>query len=323
MQYQVENEFAEFHRRVKKLVDHGYQVNEEIKDGYVISKDENTEIDLTLMAITHGDEVAGLVVLNEVIELLLSGFPLPSTLALVLGNYPATLQGQRFVDRDLNRCFDTDDRTTLEGLRASEITKILSRTRYLIDFHQTGEKSAHCFSIFPFSKKNVMFSQTVNKHKPIVTRFDNCFSSEGMCSDEFVLQLHNTAITVELGQKGFAADQLTQGTLIAFRALHFVSFASHLDTNCQKVPIYLCDQTIPYPDSGDCQLDTGLYNFKEVAAGERIGMSEGKIVQIEKNGYILFPKYGVRKDRPPKEICHVLTKASEELLKNLTINDVL
>lgn len=323
MRYQVESEFAKFHRQVKKLLTCGYQVSEEIKDGYVISKDSSTEIDLTLMAIIHGDEVAGLVVLNEVVELLLNGFPLSSRLALVLGNYSAALQGQRFIDRDLNRCFGTDDRMTLEGLRANEIRKILARTRYLIDFHQTGEKSANCFSIFPYSKKNILFSQTVNKHRPIVTRFDDNFSSEGMCSDEFVLQRHNTAITIELGQKGFAAGQLTQGTLIAYRALHFTSFAPRLDNDCPAVPIYVCDRVVPYPDSGDCKLDTGLYNFKEIAAGERIGVSEGKVVRAEKNGYILFPKYRVRKDRPPREICHVLTEASTELLKNLTIKDVL
>ena len=119
----LEGEFAKFHSSVKGLSACGYQVREEIENGYVIMPPDSDGISLTLMALTHGDEVAGLAVLNELLEFLQAGVvALRGGLALLLGNYPAALAGKRFLQRDLNRSFALQDSAKeLEAQRAREL----------------------------------------------------------------------------------------------------------------------------------------------------------------------------------------------------------
>ena len=315
----IEREFAKFHKGVKGLSKHGYQLQEEIENGYVISALRGEPILLTLMALTHGDELAGLAVLNEVVEFLQAGFPLPrGGLALLLGNYPAALQGKRYLQRDLNRCFDTphDSADTGEIGRAREITTILKRTRFFIDFHQTTAPSASSFGIFPFQHKSLAFAQLVNQGQPIVTRIDGRFSQDGMCSDEFVQEQGNIAITIELGQKGFDYSQIACGVLIAMRALRFVNSSATLENKEISVPLYTSAQVITFPPDGDLQLVEGLYNLKKIARGECVAQRGETTVVAENDGVILFPKYTFDQHQPPNEICHVLRKITPYDLPN-------
>jgi len=311
----IEREFAKFHNNIKELSACGYRVREEIDNGYVITPRGSDELLLTLMAVTHGDEVAGLAVLNEVVEFLRAGCaPLRGGLALLLGNYPAVLQGTRYVQRDLNRSFALQEVATEIGevARARSLAKILRRTKFFIDFHQTTEHSTSCFGIFPFQPRSLAFAQLVQCELPVVTRFGGRFSQDGMCSDEFVQEQGKVGITIELGQKGFDPTQIACGVLIALRALCCVNTAASLDGVSVTTPLYTFGQVITYPASGDVRLVEGLYNFKQVAGGERLGTVEGKAVEAEEDGAVLFPKYKFDRQRPPHELCHILRKASAE-----------
>ncbi len=313
----IEREFTKFHSSIKGLSGCGYLVQEEIDNGYVIMPRGSDELVLTLMAVTHGDEVAGLAVLNEVVEFLQAGFvPLQVGLALLLGNYPAVLQGKRYVQRDLNRSFALQGVETGEAERARSLAKVLQRTKFFIDFHQTTAPSTSCFSIFPFQRRSLAFAQLVQCEQPAVTRLGGRFSQDGMCSDEFVQEQGNVGITIELGQKGFDPTQIAQGVLIALRALRSVNAAASLDSVAVTTPLHTFGQVITYPASGEARLVEGLYNFKKVARGERLGTIDGEAVVAEEDGAVLFPKYKFDRQRPPHELCHVLREiVAEDLLQ--------
>lgn len=314
MRSRIESEFSKFHSNINKLPSQGYRVCEEIENGYIIMPSADDGLLLTMMALTHGDETAGIVVLNTVVEFLLAGCPpLPGGLALLLGNYPAALQGQRYVQRDLNRCFDAPHSAQDgEAQRARAIAAVISKTQFFIDFHQTTTRSPHCFGIFPFQRQSLEFAQLVNCGQPAVCRFGGRFSQDGMCSDEFVQEQGNVAITIELGQKGFDPYQIAQGVLVALRALILLKSPPKLGCSKIDIPVYDFQQTIMSPASGDAQLVEGLFNFKKVARNEQLAVIDGKAVLAQDAGVILFPKYSFVKGNPPSELCHVLSLVPAE-----------
>lgn len=310
----LESEFAKFHSSVRGLSACGYQVREEIENGYVITppETEGEGILLTLMALTHGDEVAGLVVLNELLEFLQEGVvALRGGLALLLGNYAAALAGKRFLQRDLNRSFASQGEA-LEVQRARELTTVLKRTKHLIDFHQTTEPCMTSFTIFPFQRRSLALAQLVLREKPVVTRFSGCFSQDGMCSDEYVQEHGRVAITVELGQKGFDTEQIAQGVLVALRGL--VSVNAELVCDEVAVPVYTFAQVINCPQDSEVELVEGLYNFQKVVRGEQLAVVDGQVVVAEQDGVVLFPKYKFARHHPPSELCHILRRVESKNL---------
>ena len=316
-QRQIEREFAKFHSSIKQLSDNGYQVRREIDNGYLVMPQGKDEILLTLMALTHGDEVAGVAVLNEVVEFLRAGcMPLRSGLALLLGNYPAALQGKRFVQRDLNRSFAWQEFAAEEGeaQRAQVLATVLQRSKFFIDFHQTTARCTSSFAIFPFQARSLAFTQLVHGEQPVVTRFGGRFSQDGMCSDEFVQEQGNVGITIELGQKGFDPTQIAQGVLVALRALRHVYAEVDLTEVAVTTPLYTFSQVITCPASGEAHLVDGLYNFKKIERGQNLAVVDGKTVVAEDDGVVLFPKYKFDSHRPPHELCHVLKEVDAKNL---------
>ena len=307
MQKLLSREYRYFSCGIRGLSSLGYQVQQLAEDAYAIAGNQNHEIDLVLMALVHGNEYGGLAVLNRIIRLLSSGYPLQIRLALVLGNYRAATSGVRFVDRDLNRCFGQQDHDTHEGRRAIDLSKILAKTRFLVDFHQTFARCLRGFAIFPFSKDNVAFAHHVDQGGAIVTRFDGNFSVDGQCSDEFVLQRGGVGITVELGQAGFCRSQVTRGFWLACRALGLVNSGQPLPSLIDIAPkrdVYTFAQVVPY--RADYRLVDGLYNFKRVTRGECLVRTEDDDLNAQNDGYLLFPKYVFK--TPPSELCHVVEK---------------
>ncbi len=308
-QTRIERELANFRSNINQLSSLGYRVHREIVDGYLIEPRAGGELLLTLMALTHGDEVAGLAVLNEVVAFLRAGFvPLRGGVALLLGNCPAALRGKRYVQRDLNRSFAGQSGAVAvdEEQRARSLATVLRRTKFFIDFHQTTERSTGSFAIFPFQKRSLAFAQLVQRERPVVTRFGGSFSQDGMCSDEFVQRRGNVGITIELGRKGFDPAQIAQGVLVALRALRCVYEEVNLAEVAITTPLFTFGQVITYPVSGEARLVEGLYNLKKVMRGQHLAVVDGKTIAAENDGVVLFPKYEFDRQRPPHELCHVL-----------------
>lgn len=296
------------------------------KDAYKLAPASGLEIGankksitMTFMALTHGNEVAGVAILNRFLTLLQEGIiSLRFPIALVLANADAAVDGKRFSEKDLNRCFSSAANDTREHRRASELEPILKDTEYLIDLHQTIEKTQHPFFIFPFEKRSFLFANFIEKDLPIITHWGGGFSKEGKCSDEFVHANGSIAITLELGQKGFDPYQESLGLSCLLKSLLAPVNDSWKSYNKNmQLKVYTWGRVISYPER-HAELDKGWYNFRQVTAGERLGVSsEGDIVS-DVSGPILFPKYGAYKpENRPKEICRILRPVSNSEIREL------
>lgn len=286
------------------------------KAGSRVSLPDGKAIGLTLLGLVHGNELAGIAVINGLLDFLLSmPIELPFPVALVLGNPWAGKEATRFLERDLNRSFGARNGTKLEEKRAGELEKILGSSSFLVDFHQTTEVSDRPFFIFPFQPRGFAFANAIGPHMSTATHWGDPFSAEGMCSDEFVNAKGGCGITMELGQSGFDTYQVGYGIQAGLRAIQVVSEVLS-GSESLKMPtqndfkgsVFTWEAVIPYPKGTDVDLIPGWFNFKAVHEGDLLGYNDGTKILAPASGRILFPKYRKPYDnvRKPTELCRIM-----------------
>jgi succinylglutamate desuccinylase len=284
---------------------------------------EGKDVELTIAAVIHGVEVAGLAIVVELLELIKSGEQvLEMSLGLTLGNIPAAQKGVRFVERDLNRSFGRDSVLTGEDRRADELERLFGRSRWLVDFHQVKLRIDRPFWIFPYTKDGYDFARAVAPDVSLVTHWGRGFSQDGQCSDEWLNHHGGNGVTMELGQNGFDPEQITKGLSVARRAISVATAKLYgrplVPLAGPVAPIYTWGEIIAYPPTGAPVLDAGWHNFRVATAGERLGFFGGQEISATVSGPVLFPKYpdmpasGSYGDTPPAaELIRVL-KVIEE-----------
>lgn len=304
---------------VTELAAHAYL----IKPRQSIPLPSHKPIALTLMAVTHGNEVGGIGVLNRLCELLSADLiTLPFPVVLALGNVAASLENRRFLQRDMNRSFGRPSQETIEDQRARVLEPFLEQTAYFVDYHQTIEASSSGFLIFPYTEASYQFGRWIAPDLPIVTHWGQSFSKDGACSDEFVNGKQGVGLTIELGQKGFSNYQESLGLNVALRTLAVVkellSGRQPSFVTLKEPEIYTWAEVLPFPN-GDAKLDEGWYNFRKVEKGQRMGEVNGEDLLAPIGGPILFPKYIHHPEQArPKEICRIMKRVSaNELGKSI------
>ncbi len=325
--YTIEREIARFESfqgssgevKAERLCDFGLLLTP--KTGVLAAKGKK-DIALTLMGITHGNETAGIAVLNALLALLSSGsVRLEIPVAFLLGNPWAARENKRFLERDLNRSFNRPDPRMKEERRAAELSQVLRRTDFIVDFHQTTKASDRPFFIFPYSKPSFAFAREVAPKQTIVTHWGKPFSAEGMCSDEYVNAQGGTGISLELGQNGFDPYQIGGGVEAGLWALRTVADrwkGGHTDAFAKgradnDPELYTWAQIVAWPERGFVDLDEGWTNFREVTEGQRLGTVDGEPLLAPVSGRMLFPKYLSRDqqralDSRPTELCRIMKR---------------
>jgi succinylglutamate desuccinylase len=286
------------------------------------------DIPLCIMALTHGVEVAGVAVLNELLCQIGSGLVNPTVrFCLALGNPWAAFEAKRFIERDLNRSFANPSAATKrEEQRAAILEPILSRSAWFLDVHQTKELCPQPFFIFPYSLPGYRFARHVAPQVAVITRKGGAFSKEGMCSDEFVNSVGGAGITIELGQNGFTPMALGVGLSACIRAIAFVQARTlspeiaETDAVWSKdlAPVYTWAAVMDYPESGEVLLRDDLVNFTAVRSGETLGTHDGAPILAAADGPILFPQHYRDRSLPrPKELVRILKMLDGQEIKSL------
>lgn len=254
---------------------------------------------LGILGLIHGNEVAGLSVINEFLEQILKGdLKLETELLVGLGNRPAALANQRFLQKDLNRCFGLNDSTLWEEQRAREIEKsMLDHCDFLIDLHQTNHPTKSPFYIFQYtSGRCLSFMNLINEKVPVILQFDQIGDQSGLTTDEYIRSRGGFGTTLELGAFGFSSEQ-TQLGLQACRSA--VSLMRSMDPILEKTESGLW--RVAYPllrmegrhriEENGTGLHPGWENLSPVKRGQIVGTSPKGLIHSEHSGLMLFPKY--------------------------------
>ena len=318
MEYSITREIEKFEQKfqslrgdiqIKKLAEFAYLVTPKSKK---IQSKTGKQIDLTLMAITHGNEFVGVKVLNDILDFIdQDSFELGLSVCFILGNPWAAQKNQRFLEADLNRSFARAELTAKEHHRARKLESILSNSSYLLDLHQTRERSESPFFIFPYSVGGFRFARQISSEIPIVTHWGKPFSKSGQCTDEFVNSQGGTGITIELGQNGFDIYKIAAGFKAILRALEVVESKIYkgVDLEPDADPhVFTWLDIVEFPESGDAALKPGYYNFKELPAGEEYGQKDGVPMNASADCRILFPYYPNTTEKKSAELCRLLKK---------------
>lgn len=255
--------------------------------------------------IVHGNEVGSLPSIIKIIqELVTNEISYGGKVSFFLGNVPAALKNQRFLERDLNRSFGLNTllTDTVESKRAQELTPLLTQADVYLDFHQTIMPCIKPFYIFEMDYSSYYWARAAGIANTYVTRKKgSAFSTAGMCTDEYVRSQGKVGITIELGEKGFSPFAEMCSYQIMRRSLKNMDFV-HLHHICIKKLAHKNNDfeflQISYKeqfDSPEKRLNDGLKNFTYLAENECIGYAKNNsLLKTPATGYLLFPKYPTR-----------------------------
>lgn len=250
----------------------------------------------------HGNEIgsipAALTVMDDLIE---DASALNARYIFILGNPDAIEAGVRFIDRDLNRCFNLTDSKTIEGRRSLEIAEALKLADVFIDYHQTNQPCLQPFFTFAYQEASYCWAAHMKAANDFVTRdIRVAFSQEGTCCDEWVRNRGKPAVTLELGQAGLKPDAHHNTLSSMQRVTGFVE--NELDAGRLPQPgrpstdlnFYQTKIKLAWPGD-DAYLHAGFENFQAVRESQELGFKEpGAPLISPADGYIMFPKYPKR-----------------------------
>lgn len=299
---------------IKELCDFAYQFSP--KDSEVVFS-SSKPVALTISTLVHGNETAGLAVLNDFLSLLdrkVINCQLP--IGIIVGNFEAALENKRFLESDLNRSFGHEKSTakTKEQKRSYDLQELLKKTAWLLDIHQTRLESKRPFFIFPYRKESLDFVEGISEQTAVVTHWgDGGFSKEGLCIDEYVNSQGGVGITLECGQAGFDSWQIAYGLKMVLQSISFVSRKENSFGKSEETrrDLYTIADTLVCPQRGVLKLEPGLVNFQNVVKGEMLANCDGRPILSPSDGWILFPNYSSETSSEgsrPKELLRVLKK---------------
>lgn len=256
---------------------------------------------LAVGCVVHGDEYGTLPAVAGLVEDLVAGRrTYGGRLTVFLGNPEASLEGERFLESDLNRVFVDDPPDTHEGRRSRAIRPILDAADVLVDLHQTILPTAHPFAIFPFHRTGWQWARALGVVSMWITRQPGeVFSRNACCIDDYVRLAGKPGITLELSQKGFGQGAEARAAVALERLLTVadaVGRGADLEDLAGALPDLTALHTVyrePF-DRPDLQLRPGLTNFNPVEAGERVSAPGTPELRVPRSGWLVFPKYPPR-----------------------------
>lgn len=267
---------------------------------------------IMLFALTHGDEIVGLPIINKVLKSLLESKKY--NFAVMLNNIEAYWQETRCIDFDLNRSF-TDSLSnirnqTYEFNRASQIKSAINKIKplYILDLHQTIEDSVSAFAVTPERNDLIQLANFISADTPILSFAESGFSKIGMTLIEYSNSLNIPAVVFEIGKKGFN-DELTDD--FTHKIIKFIENISlnHRFLSDISIDYYLIVEEVPYTNE-QCLLE-GFKSFENLSLNQQITLNKANkpteiFVNKHENAVMIFPRYS--QARPNEELGLIAVK---------------
>lgn len=296
-----------------------FEVESLDRDSFVLrSKDRKMrpprDIEFSILSLTHGNEVAGIAIQNEILRLIQAGLVKPKIeIAFHLGDVEAAKAGKRFIDADLNRSFNLKNPTNPTEYRAQKLESYFDRSQFLLDLHQTQGPSAEPFFISRYEEASFKIFQTALPQCSAVTYWDQNFSQSGMTTLNYHLMREGLGFAIELGEKGFDPYQIEFGVSAVLKIISVLENRDAIKTvaNHNNDQIYTFSHLLQ-SKSGTFALLPGWKNMSQIAEGQELGSIDGAMVKAPSHGRILFPKYLTANEigKPGAEVIRILRKVS-------------
>lgn len=278
---------------VKKII----AVEKIDEDIYKLTPKSITAKSVAVVGITHGEEVAGLHIINEILfRIIEEKLTINGELYLILGNRKAYLKNQRYIDTDLNRSYWIESQSDKhEEQRALKIKNAIKNCSYVIDIHQTVEDTLFPFFIVPNSSNKL--HEWVSYIGPDIATIQRQISEKITTLSSYICSQNNYGTTLEVGGSGFDSYQISLGTKIAENIINSADKQSfQVSENRKKSSIYKIDYHENYYE-GEVIFSKKFVNFEKIKKGQVIALKDNKEISAPISGQIvLYPRSWFRKN---------------------------
>jgi succinylglutamate desuccinylase len=279
---------------------------------------QDGQTQLMLFGLTHGDEIVGLPIINQVLRNLLESKKY--NFAVMLNNIEAYWQQKRCVEFDLNRSFsDTLSNIrnqTYEYQRALLIKSVINKIKpqFILDLHQTIEDSVCAFAVSPEQKDLIHLAKNISPDTPILSFKKTGFSNIGMTLIEYANSLNIPALVFEIGQKGFNQELTLDFSKKIMKFIENISLNRGFFSD-KSIDYYLIVEEIPF--SNEQVLIEGFKSFESLEPNQKITLNKANkpteiFVNKHENAVMIFPRYSQAK--PDEELGLIAVKRNTDTL---------
>jgi len=235
----------------------------------------------TIMVWVHWNEILGIDALNEIKDNLEI---ISWKVYLVYANLEAIKENVRFVEKNLNRVFLKDNnQDSYEEIRVKEILKILDKTDFLLDIHNT---------LNPIYSEEFLFTS----HKEFAKYFDvekvilNIDEVQKWSSDWYVDNIWKKGFCLECGSINFwdkeKSKQFAKKSILNFLKMTKNIYWKAKDFNREK--LFLKMDYLYKIKTNNFQLSKQFKDFEKLKKSQLIAIDWEEKIYADRDSYILF-----------------------------------
>lgn len=275
------------------------------EDIFLFKNNDHKKIDLYINCCTHGNEIIGLLIINNILtKLSLSLFSTSLNIAFGIANRKAVLQNKRAINKDLNRSFSRNTSpVAAEDFRADDLEALALQSNAVLDIHQTSSASLSPFFVLKELAYNINFFNCLQIESwPIILYKEGSFSKDGEAYSSCSYHHKIPFITIELG---LAGSNMQLEVYFSQKLIELVSrhtpqtwkniFEQEQAQFSKTVDIYREYKNI-MKETEDDYLTEGLQNLSLIEKDTVFAFQNHIQLKTECDLYALFPKYGVYKN---------------------------
>lgn len=264
-----------------------------LPEGFVEFESAKQGPTLTILGGIHGDETVGIDVVKQ-LEIILNQTAIKcGKIVLGVGNLKAAAlePPQRFIEKDLNRCFTENEGNSYEEQRAEEIKTVLEQTDVLLDLHSTIKPSVPFIVVANHDFMNHPHAQVITKLGIEKVMFGDGLGDVN--TDTYTAKFGGLGITVETGyQKDINVDEILNKVVNAIKSLGILD-----NSNIETEPTMIAEEELELLDAYHNVIATPGFkftkdwqNFEEIQEGEKYAEDENGDIIAEKKSQIVFAK---------------------------------
>lgn len=237
---------------------------------------------LAIFAGVHGNERAGILALEELISSLQIK---AGVLYAVFANPPAIKENARFITKNINRCFQSDNQgTEYEDKRARELMIILDKCDALLDLHAFDNTDGEPFIICE------------DESLQVASIFDPDIISTGWnkaepgSADGYMFENGKIGICLENGQ---IKQSEKYKELAVKSSLQFLKYFGMIDSDVEfskNKKLHLKVKYAVIKTSEKFKMEKGFKNFQKLQEGQLLAIDDNSEYLAKDDEYIIFPK---------------------------------